>query len=345
MRAAVLTAPNTVEIQIMPEVHAGAGEVRVRVAYCGVCGSDIPRVFANGAHKYPIVLGHEFSGTIDEVGQGVPASRLGERVACAPLLPCHRCEDCMQGHPAQCANYSFIGSRVQGAMAECVVMPEVNAVCCGDLPFDLAALTEPSTVALHGLLQAGFEGGHDTAIVGAGTIGLLTLLWAKLLGARRVVMFDISPERLILAREMGADAVFSATHGLDDALRVTNGRGYGMVLETAGAPAAMNLCFTLAGRHSRVGFIGTSPRDVSFTAKTFELMNRREFLLTGSWMSYSAPFPGREWVLATEMAQSGRLPLPVKLIGSRFALDNAREAFDLARSGASGGRVLINIRQ
>lgn len=342
MIAAVLTGPETIQVQNLPDPQPKPGEVRVRVRYCGVCGSDIPRVFAGAAHNYPIVLGHEFSGTIDCVGESVPAERVGENVACAPLLPCFVCADCQQGRPAQCAHYSFIGSRQNGAMAQYVCMPARNAVPCGDTPFPVAALTEPSTVALHGLMHMGLKAGGRVAVVGAGTIGLLAVAWAKFLGSASVTAFDIEPQRLAAARELGADAAFLSSDEAE-AMAAADGRGYDAVVETAGAGPAMAMCFRLAARRGQVCFIGTSSRDLSFDWKTFELMNRKEFTLTGSWMSYSAPFPGREWSLACDMAAQGRLVVPKKLIGRILPLHKAMEAFALARSGAAGGRVMLEI--
>src|SRR5690606_27682975 len=136
----------------------------------------------------PIILGHEFSGEVVEVGSAVTDIKVGETNVGAPLLPCLKCTDCQKGWYSQCISYSVIGSRVFGSWAEYVKMPAMNGVKLPDgVSFEQGALLEPATVALHGLLVMGFRGGSDVAIVGCGTIGMLALQFAKILGARRII--------------------------------------------------------------------------------------------------------------------------------------------------------------
>ena len=115
MHAAVVTANERVEYQEIPEPEVKKGYVKVKVRYSGICGSDIPRVLNHGVHFYPIVLGHEFSGDVVEVGEGVTKVKVGDRVSGAPLVPCMKCGDCQKGNYSLCKHYSFIGSREQGS--------------------------------------------------------------------------------------------------------------------------------------------------------------------------------------------------------------------------------------
>ena len=127
------------------------GEVLIKVKYTGICGSDVPRVNGDACHFFPNVLGHEFSGVIEEVGEGVTTLAKGDRIAGVPLVPCMECEDCQKGNYSLCKHYSFIGSRQFGSFAEYVVVPEKNAVKFEDeVSFEQGALFEPATVALHG---------------------------------------------------------------------------------------------------------------------------------------------------------------------------------------------------
>ena len=128
MKAAVVCANEDVRYQEIEDVSAGPGAVTVRVAASGICGSDVPRVLHNGVHFYPIVLGHEFSGEVAEVGEGVTKVKKGDRVSGVPLLPCMKCEDCQNGNYSLCRHYSFIGSRQQGSNADYVVLPQENVV-------------------------------------------------------------------------------------------------------------------------------------------------------------------------------------------------------------------------
>lgn len=346
MKAAVVVGERDVRVQELPTPTPRPGEALVRVRLTGVCGSDIPRVLSNGAHFYPLVLGHEIAGEVAEVGDRSDAALVGRRVAVAPLLPCHECEFCAAGAYAQCPNYSFIGSRINGGMAEYVVAPVANLTVVADtVPFRDIALFEPSTVALHGVRHAGFEPGGDVLVLGSGTIGLFTLQWVRILGAKRVAVVDVNPARLATATSLGADAVFDAREPdfLTTIKAWQGGSGFDWTFETAGQNATMQTAFTLAGVHSRVCFIGNSHQDLSFDHATFELMNRKEFTLTGSWMSYSAPWPGTEWSLTAECVADGRLKIIDELIHGVFSLEQVTEAFGLFEvPGAVTGKLLFS---
>ena len=164
MKAAVVCANEDVQYLDYEEPIPGPGEVKVKVRASGICGSDIPRVLHNGVHFYPIVLGHEFSGDVVEIGEGVTKVKVGDRVSGAPLKPCMKCDDCQNGNFSLCKHYSFIGSREQGSNADYVVIPEQNAVVYdSSISYEQAAMFEPSTVALHGLLQNEYQGGQYVA--------------------------------------------------------------------------------------------------------------------------------------------------------------------------------------
>lgn len=347
MKAAVLYGKNDLRVEEIDTPSVAPDEILVRVRATGICGSDLPRVLGDAAHHYPIVLGHEFSGVVERIGSAVTKVKAGDRVVGAPLKPCKRCPDCLSGHFAQCRHYSFIGSRVNGSWAEYVAIPEENAVPFGeDIGFEEAALVEPSAVALHALRLIRYQGGEHVAILGGGNIGLLALQWAKLLGAKAATVFDIDEERLETARKLGADCTINASRdGCDEAWRdITGGRGFGVVLETAGSDATMRMSFELAASHARVCFIGTPVRDLTFGHKQFELMNRKEFTLTGSWMSYSAPFPGDEWGLTLHFLRQRKLDFQT-MIYRDFPLENINDAFDLYRQpGAVKGKLLLHNR-
>ena len=121
MRAAVLFSPGDIRLEDVPKPKPGLGEVLLRVAAVGVCGSDIARMLTKGAHKMPLICGHEFSGHIVALGENVDGFEIGELVAVAPLIPCRRCEQCQRGQFSRCRNYDYFGSRRNGAYAEFVV--------------------------------------------------------------------------------------------------------------------------------------------------------------------------------------------------------------------------------
>lgn len=345
MKAAVLHGNEDIRYEDIPKPAAEPGEVLIRVKACGICGSDIPRVLHHGAHNYPIVLGHEFSGIVEAVGAGVSHVHIGQRAAGAPLLPCMRCDDCARGDYSLCKHYSFIGSRKYGAFAEYVALPEANAVTFDDsISFIQGAMFEPSTVAIHGVKLSGMQGGENVAVLGGGTIGQFTAQWARIFGARTVTVFDLEDSRLALAMKLGADyGINTRTDSYkEDVKALTDGRGFGAVFETAGSPVTMRLAFELAGNHAPVCFIGTPHTPLTFEPAQWELMNRKEFHLTGSWMSYSAPFPGKEWELTAHAFAKGTLRFDDELVSAVMPLSKAAKAFERFKTpGAVQGRIML----
>ena len=343
MKAAVLFAKDDIRYTDYETPELKPGYVKVRV--CGICGSDIPRVLGEGSHYYPNVLGHEFSGDVVEIGEGVEKVKVGDRISGVPLKPCMKCDDCQKGNYSLCKNYSFIGSREQGAFAEYVVIPESNAVVFDkSISYEQGALFEPSTVGLHGVLQNDFRGGYDVAILGCGNIGLFTAQWARILGAKRVFAFDIDNDRLALAEKMGVDYVFNTMDkDFDNKLSELVGqKGFEYVFETAGVVPTMHLAFEIAGNKSNVCFIGTPHKELAFTPRQWENMNRKEFRLTGSWMSYSAPFPGREWNMTVYYYGNGRLKFDDAMIFKKFPMSKVKEAFELYKDpGQVKGKILL----
>lgn len=349
MKAGVVHAREDIRFEDIDKPTPGEGQVLIKVKYTGICGSDIPRVNGDACHFYPNVLGHEFSGTVEEIGEGVTSLKAGDRVAGVPLVPCMKCEDCQKGNYSLCKHYSFIGSREFGSFAEYVVVPEKNAVKFEDsVSFEQGAFFEPATVALHGLQRVPYEGGKTVAILGGGTIGMFVMQWAKIFGAAEAVVFDIEPSRLELGKRLGATAGINTLDEdfMDQAMALTEGRGFDYVFETAGNTITMKMAFKLAGNKANVCFVGTPTRELSFTVDEWENMNRKEFTLTGSWMSYSAPFPGKEWKLAAHYFKTGELKFDESFIYKKVPLANIADAFEWFKTpGTVKGKILIDSEQ
>lgn len=330
MKAAVLYANEDIRYDDYETPETRPGTVKVHVRASGICGSDVPRVLNHGAHFYPIVLGHEFSGDVVEVGEGVTSVQVGDTVTGAPLIPCMRCDDCQNGNFSLCKHYTFIGSRQQGSFADYVVLPEQCAVKYDPrIPYEQAAMFEPSTVALHGVFCNDYKGGGCVAILGCGTIGIFTMQWAKIFGAKKLVVFDVDDGRLALAKRMGADETVNTAHedGVKRAMELTNGRGFDYTFEAAGRPETIRLGFAVTANRAHMCCIGTPHAELTFTPDQWELLNRREFKLTGSWMSYSAPFPGREWTLTAHYFATGQLKFDPAFIYKAYPMREAAQAF------------------
>lgn len=346
MKAGVVHAKEDLRYEDIEKPVPKKGQVLIKVKYTGICGSDIPRVNGDACHFFPNVLGHEFSGTIEEVGEGVTSLVKGDRVAGVPLVPCMECEDCQKGNYSLCKHYSFIGSREFGSFAEYVVVPEKNAVKFQEeVSFEQGAFFEPATVALHGLQRVDYKGGKTVAILGGGTIGMFVMQWAKIFGAAKVVVFDIAEERLELGKRLGATDGMNTLQEdyMQQAMNMTGGKGFDYVYETAGNTITMKMAFELAANKAQVCFVGTPTKELSFTVKEWENMNRKEFTLTGSWMSYSAPFPGKEWDLTAHYFKTGDLKFDDSFIFKKVPLSQIADAFEMFKTpGLVKGKVLID---
>ena len=225
-------------------------------------------------------------------------------------------------------------------------MPEKNAVKFDEeVTFEQGAFFEPATVALHGVQRVNYRGGKTVAILGGGTIGMFVMQWAKIFGAKDVIVFDISDERLKLGTRLGATGGINTLQQdyMEQAMALTDGRGYDYVFETAGNTITMKMAFELAANKAEVCFVGTPTKELSFSVKEWENMNRKEFTLTGSWMSYSAPFPGEEWEMVAYYFKTGALQFDDSFVFEKLPLSQIAEAFKKFKTpGLVKGKILID---
>ena len=205
MKALVLLKKGDIQFLSVPKPKPARGEALIRVKACGICGSDIPRIYGGIAYYYPSIPGHEFAGEVEEVGDpSLDKNWVGKRVTVFPLIPCYNCRLCQIGLYEMCENYGYIGSRRDGAFAEYVTVPVAN---CMDLPgkvsYESGAFSEPAAVTLHALRRSSIPFGKTVAVFGLGPIGVLFGIWAKISGARRLIGFDIDQKKVDFARENG----------------------------------------------------------------------------------------------------------------------------------------------
>jgi len=303
MRAIVLHSPGDIRLEQRPDPEAKPGHVVVRVASVGVCGSDLPRMLVKGAWKMPLITGHEFSGHISAIGDGVEGWSLGELVAVAPLIPCRHCSQYLTGNFSRCEAYDYFGSRRDGAYAEYVAVPVGNLIKAPQHVDPRAiAMTDPASIALHAIWKAGgITAGQTGAVVGCGPIGLFAIQWLRLLGASEVIAVDVSEEKLALAREASASITILSKDLAQNDMRAS------VVIEAVGIDATINSAVMLAGPGGHVTFIGIPVPDVKLDNKTFQHFLRQEISLHGSWNSFGAPFPGPQWTTTLEKFGTGEL--------------------------------------
>ncbi len=347
MKALVLHGVGDARLESVRKPAPGADEVLVRVGLCGVCGSDIPRIFEKGTYRFPLICGHEFAGTVEGCGEDVTAFAAGNRVTVFPLLWCGKCPACEKGLYAQCSDYDYLGSRRDGAFAEYVVAPARNLIVIPEgVSLEEAAMTEPAAVALHALRRAGGSlEGETVAIFGAGTIGLIAAQWARISGAGRVLLFDIVPEKLELARSVGFDLVFESTtrDPVEVIEEVSGGQGAHLCLEAAGVPATVTQALASAGRGGRVVLLGNPTADVTLPATLISQAMRREISVLGTWnSSYTISGSGDDWHTALAAMDAGKLQVR-PLVTHKVSLDQAPEALEMMRTKKEFfGKVLVN---
>jgi L-iditol 2-dehydrogenase len=346
MKALRLYAVGDLRLEDVPIPRPGPGEVRVKVAFCGVCGSDIPRCFVKGTYHFPTVCGHEFAGTVDALGEGVESLAPGQPVTVFPLLWCGTCPACEQGQYAQCFAYDYLGSRSDGAWAEYVVAPVANLLPVPDgVSLEEAAMTEPAAVALHAVRRGGGAAVGETAVVfGAGPIGLIVGQWARAGGAAQVLLFDIDPHKLALAAKLGFTQTFDARE--HDAVatvnELTGGKGAHLCIEAAGVPVTMCQAIACARWNGRVVLMGNPSADVTLPARLISQAMRREIAMLGTWNSvYSATGNDDDWRTALDAMADGRLTL-APLITHSVPLSGATAALEMMRDRSEfSAKVLV----
>lgn len=327
MKALVVTNTKKLELKEIEMPTVSDNKVLVKVAYCGICGSDLPRYFDGGVHSFPQILGHEFSGTVEKVGNGVTSISAGDRVAVAPLIPCEKCEFCRQNNPAMCVDYSFVGSRENGGMAEYVAVPYQNCVKVpDDLSLKEAALLEPLTVAIHGVDKASLKTDENVLVFGSGTIGLLTILTLKAKGVGKIIAVDINDNKLELAKECGADVVINPNE-VDLDIYFEENEKPQVIYETAGSDITQIQSLNYINKTGTVVYIGTGSNNVVLTPKDFDKILRGELDVTGSWMSYSSPFPGYEWTAGLHLMEKGKIDVSPLITGT-YSLDDRELPFN-----------------
>lgn len=306
-------------------------EILVRIGACGICGSDIPRVYQLGTRVYPVVIGHEFSGTVCAVGNPKDEALIGKKAAIFPLIPCLECEPCEIGQFCQCENYDYLGSRSNGGFAEyCLLPSRWHLVLAQDENIDLEALSmcEPACVAQHALRRGNVTAGQTIAILGAGPIGIMTARWASLFGASQIILTDIDEAKQKFAQERGFTVINSRKENLKERIDViTNGRGVDVVIEGTGCSAGINDVIQIVRVGGTIVWLGNPHADTTIQLNVHSLLLRKELEMHGVWNSFYAQTPINEWEYTVQMIEEGKLEVS-DLITHRAGLKDLKQLFD-----------------
>jgi len=328
VKAAVTTEDHGFTIVDMSDPTPGPDELVIRVAACGVCGSDIK---AQPFMPAGLVMGHELGGDIVAVGSDAGDWATGTNVAVLPVVSCGSCRYCAHGAVSHCGQTRYIGMGPDGGgFAELAVVPARHAFA---LPDDVtkshAALVEPFTVGLHGVHRAEIRQGEDVLVAGAGGVGLTTVAWAHAVGAGRVTAVDPDPKRRELARSMGATDVAASVTEVDASC-------YDAALECVGRPELLQACQAALRPCGRVVISGACAEPTPIEPVTA--------LLKELTIRYSVCYTPDEFRQVVTAFSTGAID-PTAMIGPTLGLNQIAEAFDLVRDAAVHGRVLVTTQE
>ena len=300
-----------IRIEESETLKARKGYAVFSVKASGICGSDIPRAFYNGAYHYPLVVGHEFSGVVKD---STNPALVGKRACVFPILPCGECAACQKERWAGCVKYDYYGSRRDGGMQSELLVKESNLVFLPDsVSYEAGAMVEPMAVCLHAVKKANVANAQ-VLVYGAGTIGLLSAMWAKALGASKVYVKDIDEKRCAFAESLG----FS----------LYGGEEVDTVIEASGSAAVLGEAIGNCAAFGTIVLVGHGKKDVTLSHDAFVSILRKQLTLVGSWNSDRAAF-NDDWADSVAAMQAGKIN-PEALITHKIPLANAKEAFKIA---------------
>ncbi len=338
MKALVKARPEVgIWMKRVPVPEAGPNEVLIRVRKTAICGTDVHiynwDAWAEATIPIPMVVGHEFCGEIAAVGEAVKTYQVGQRVSGEGHIVCGTCRNCRAGRGHLCRNTLGVGVHRPGAFAEFMILPQSNVVVIpDDIADEIAAIFDPFGNAVHTALSYDLVG-EDVLVTGAGPIGIMAALVAQRSGARKVVITDIKPSRLELARRMGIDHVVDASSQKLTQVMADIGmtEGFDIGLEMSGAPPAFRDMIEVMNNGGKIAILGIAPAafEIDWNKVIFKMLNLRGIY-------------GRElfesWYKMIGFIQSG-LDLS-ELITHRLAADDFQAGFDAMRSSDSGKVVL-----
>lgn len=330
MKAALYLGEHQLVVKDIPIPEPGPNEVRVRVAYCGVCGTDVHIYHGDGGAADvtpPLIIGHEFSGVVDSVGSSVTKLKVGDRVSVNPNDMCGECWYCHNGMEHFCEKYTGIGTTVNGGFAEYCVASESTVYKVGDMDLISAAMVEPLSCCIRGIDLCGIRPGNQVLIVGGGPIGLIMAQLAKLSGAT-VILSEPSHEKRDIARHLGADMIIDPIHvDIPTFLRKNDVR-LSHIIECVGSPALIEQTLEWAGKGAVIMLFGLTGPEAEITIKP-DVIFKKELRITSSFIN---PYTyGR----AIELLKTKKVDVTnmIKNIISLEELENALASDTLRKQG------------
>lgn len=332
MKASRFLGNKTFAVTDLPTPHAGPGELVLRNQVCGVCGTDVHIYHGEPGSadvNPPVVLGHEYSGEVVEVGEGVTGFAVGDHVTVDPNIYCGHCAYCQNGKKQLCPSMEAIGVTRDGGFAQYSRIPASQAFKLEPtVPWEAAAMAEPLACCLHGIDLAGIQVGDKVCVVGGGAIGLLMVQLAKLSGASQIVLSEPNEKRRQVGLQLGANAALDPTRpdAQEVFAQVLDG-GANVVIECVGNVPAVKSAFQFAGKGATVLLFSVPKVDATFDLPLFDVY-KKELTIKGSFVNPDTH------ARAVALINSGKVDFD-PIITHRFTLDQLPEAIAMQMSDAS----------
>lgn len=315
-------------------------EVLIKVKAAGICGSDIQRVYENGAHRMPLIIGHEFSGFVVKTGKQVNEKWIGKRVGVFPLIPCKQCFACLHKNYEMCCQYSYLGSRRNGAFAEYVSVPEWNLIKLPEnLTYEQAAMLEPMAVAVHAMRRLNLNNHSSVAVCGLGTIGLFLIMLLLEQGIENIYAIGSKNIQRDKAIELGLPKENYYDARMQDATgflkQKTVNRGVDVYFECVGKNDTITQSINATGSNGQICMVGNPYSDITMKKELYWNILRKQLTVTGTWNSsflgsYDGDSLSDDWHYVLRRLEKGTIH-PEKLITHRLPLEKLKSGLEIMR--------------
>lgn len=310
-------------------------EVLVQVKAAGICGSDIPRIYQTGAHRMPLIPGHEFSGQVVQTGENADAKWKKKRVGIFPLIPCRNCIACQKGQYELCRNYSYLGSRRDGGFAEYVAVPERNLI---ELPenvsYEEAAMLEPMAVACHALRRVNISSQDTVVVCGLGTIGMFIVMLLLERNVKNLLVIGnkaFQKEKILKLGMTEEQYCDSKSENIDEWIqKQTNGIGADVFFECVGKNETFSQAIAHTAPGGKVCLVGNPYSDMLLDKQVYWKILRNQLTVTGTWNSSFTGEVTDDWHTVLHLLKEKRIA-PAQFISHRYRLEELSRGFEMMR--------------